>query len=347
MRLDALDACGAEGCVGLGYGVGQVDGAGGVLDDEALEAKRGAVDGGEADTEVVGEAAEEEPLKATLAEVSGETGRGEVVVFEEGGVGVDVAAKAFAQDEFGVWDVEAGMEGCAGGILQAVFGPESLRTVGGLDRLEGLPVVRGDEGDVLGGMPVLGEDDVVECLREGVDDGNNLIAFGYCEVPTRAEVVLDVDDEQSVGGLEGDRHGSQFISMLPESTAQIDDEKYYYCNRESDGNECKPPFSGGLNTRIVTSFKMLRIVLDIYGVIPMKIIICGRSVIPEVPCIRFVIHLVGVNDVIVPEIISRRIYPFDGINEAFGWKPAFFVACLLHGVAKFLSLTDKYGFCFV
>ena len=65
-----------------------------------------AVDGGVADAEVVGEAAEEEALQVALAEVAGETGGGAVVVFEEGGVAVDVAAEAFAKDEFGVGDVQ-------------------------------------------------------------------------------------------------------------------------------------------------------------------------------------------------------------------------------------------------
>ena len=87
---------GGEGCVGFGDGVRQVDGAGGVFDDEALEAEGDAVDGGVADAEVVGEAAEEEAMEAALAQVAGEAGRGEVVVFEEGGVGVDVAAEALA-----------------------------------------------------------------------------------------------------------------------------------------------------------------------------------------------------------------------------------------------------------
>ena len=125
-----------------------------------------------------------------------------------------MAAEAFAQDEFGVRDIEAGMEGCAGGVLQAVFGPQGLRAIGGLNRLEGLLVMRGGEGDVLGRMPVLGENDVVELLRESVDDGNNLIAFGDSECSTRHEVVLDVDDEESVVGLWGRRHGSLIVPLV-------------------------------------------------------------------------------------------------------------------------------------
>lgn len=216
--LDALDAIGDEGIVGLSDGVRQVDGAGGVFNDEALESEGGAVDGGVTDAEVVGQSAEEQSLQAALAQIPCKAGRGEVVVLEEGRVGVDVATKAFAEDQLGVGNVECRMEASAGGILQAVFGPERLRAVRSLDGLEGLLVMRGGEGDVLDGMPVLGEDNVVELLREGVDEGDDLIAVGYGEVAAYsvdcgAEVVLYVDDEQSVVRLEGDRHGSLIVPL--------------------------------------------------------------------------------------------------------------------------------------
>ena len=145
---------GCEGCVGFGYGVGEVDGAGGVFDDDGFEAEVFAVDGGVADAEVVGEAAEEEAIEFALAEVAGEAGGGDVVVFEEGGVAIDVGAEAFAEDEFGLRDFEGGVEGCSCGVLDAVIGPEGLdyffRAVGEFDGLVGLLVVGGGEGDVAG-----------------------------------------------------------------------------------------------------------------------------------------------------------------------------------------------------
>ena len=107
VRLDARNVCCGEGSVGFGDTVGQIDGAGGVFDDDGFEAEGFAVYGGEADAEVVGEAAEEEALQVALAQVTGQTGGGEVVVLEEGGVTVDVATEAFAEDEFGVGDVES------------------------------------------------------------------------------------------------------------------------------------------------------------------------------------------------------------------------------------------------
>ena len=182
--MHAKDACGGEDCVCLGYavgetaGAGKVDWAGGVFDDDGFEAEVVAVDGGVADAEVVGEAAEEEAGEAAFAEVAGEAGGSEVVVLEEGGVAVDVAAEAFSQDEFGVGDVQCWVEGRAFGVLEDVFGPEGLGTVGGFDGFEVPFVVGCGEGDVLGGVPVLGEDDVVEFLREGVDRGDDGVAVG-------------------------------------------------------------------------------------------------------------------------------------------------------------------------
>jgi len=43
-------------------------------------------------------------VQVALAEVAGEAGGGHVVVFEEGRVAVDVAAEAFAEDEFCMGD---------------------------------------------------------------------------------------------------------------------------------------------------------------------------------------------------------------------------------------------------
>jgi len=95
-RLNAADVCGGKGCIGFGDGVREVDGAAGIFDDDGFEAEVVAVDGGVADAEVVGEATEEEALQVAFAEVAGETGWGDVVVFEEGGVAVDVAAESFS-----------------------------------------------------------------------------------------------------------------------------------------------------------------------------------------------------------------------------------------------------------
>jgi hypothetical protein len=111
----------------------KVDGVGEVFEDEGFEAEAGGREGGEADAEVVGEAGEEETREAALAEIAGEAGGGCAVVFGEGGIAVDVFAKAFAEDELGVGDGEIGVEFGTESALDAVVGPEVLGAVGGLD----------------------------------------------------------------------------------------------------------------------------------------------------------------------------------------------------------------------
>ena len=96
-------------------------------------------------------------------------------------------------------DVERGMEQTAlFGVLEAVIWHRGFEhAVGDSDGLERLGAgVGGREGDMAGGMPVLGEEDVVEFACEGVNGGNDLIATGDGEDDTpfpatcRAEVVL-------------------------------------------------------------------------------------------------------------------------------------------------------------
>ena len=51
-------------------------------------------------------------------------------------------------------------------------------------------------------VPVLGEDDVGEFFGEGVDEGDDGVAVFDFEGAAWTEVVLEVDDEQRVVGLE-------------------------------------------------------------------------------------------------------------------------------------------------
>ena len=109
-----------------------------------------------------------------------------------------MGAEALAEDELGLREVEGGVEGCSVGVLDAMFGPEGLRAVGDLGGFVMLFVVGGGEGDVILGVPVLGEDYVREFCGEGVDDGDYGVAFFDGQCSTGAEVILDVYDEKRV-----------------------------------------------------------------------------------------------------------------------------------------------------
>ena len=188
---------GLNGC----DGAREADGAGKVVNDEDLKAQAGGRRGRVADAEVECEAGEEEAGEGAFAEVGGKTGGGDAVIFEESRVGVGVFSPAFAKDELRVGDVETGVEGGAGRVLEAVVGPKGLASVGSLDGAgEGLLAgVGAGEGDVAGRVPVLGEDDVLKAGGELIDAGNDLErAFDFERGTREHEVVLHVDDEKGV-----------------------------------------------------------------------------------------------------------------------------------------------------
>ncbi len=56
----------------------------------------------------------------------------------------------------------------------------------------------GGEGDVIFGVPVLGEDYVGEFCGEGVDGGDDGVAFFDGECSAGAEVVLEIDYQKRV-----------------------------------------------------------------------------------------------------------------------------------------------------
>ena len=174
-----MNACGGKGGVGGVDGVGQVDGAGEVFDDEGFEAEGRGGESGETDAEVVGDAGEEEAGEATGLEIGCQACGGGAIVFGEGGVAVYIALTAFSQNELGVGDGEVGVEFGAGGALDAVVGPEVLGAVGSLDGVgKRVKAVGAGEGDVVGGVPVLGEDHMVEAGGEGVDAGEDEVTAG-------------------------------------------------------------------------------------------------------------------------------------------------------------------------
>ncbi len=161
--------------------------------------RRRRVEGRVADAIVVRKAGEEDARETTLAEVAGETGLRGSVVFEKGGVGVDLAAEPFAQDQLGSAELKGGVEFRASTPLNAMVRPKGLRAIGKFDLLEGLfaGVGRG-EGVVVGGVPVLREDDVLETRRDGMDDRNDGVAVGNGKRTAGAEIILHVDDDENV-----------------------------------------------------------------------------------------------------------------------------------------------------
>jgi len=98
------------------------------------------------------------------------------------------------------------MQCCACGALHAVIGPQHLLSVGGGDAvIHGMARVGAGEGDVAGRVPVLREDDVREARGEHVDACDDRIAARHCQRAAGAEIILHVNNDEGVCGLDGDR----------------------------------------------------------------------------------------------------------------------------------------------
>ncbi len=204
-------------CMGDGAGgarsAGQIDGPGEVLENYGLKAEAMRVERAETYAEVIGQTDEEEAREFAFPEVAREAGAGVLVVLYESGVAVDVFAEAFAEQELRVRDVESGGNGGTGGALDAVVRPEVLNAVWDFYRVrERVFAVGAGEADVVDGVPVRGEEDMVELAGEGVDAGDDAVALLYRKWATGEEVGLHVNDEEGVGGPES-QHNEGNLSV--------------------------------------------------------------------------------------------------------------------------------------
>ncbi len=100
-----------------------LDAAAGVLDHHHLQACCRGVDRGEMDAVIGRQAAQEGAPEPTIAQIAAQPGRGLVVVFEEGGIGIDLGASALADNQLGPGRLQVGVEGGARGALHAVVRP--------------------------------------------------------------------------------------------------------------------------------------------------------------------------------------------------------------------------------
>jgi hypothetical protein len=109
-------------------------------------------------------------------------------------------------------NVEVGVQLRAAAALKAVVRPKRLFAVRRVDAVrEGLKTVCAGKGDVSCGVPVLGEDHVVEVRSKCVEAGDDVRAAGNgkgCGVlgATGQKIALHVDEQKGVGGEERQVH---------------------------------------------------------------------------------------------------------------------------------------------
>jgi hypothetical protein len=72
---------------------------------------------------------------------------------------------------------------------------------------------------MVGWMPILGKHDVVEPLGETIDRRNNFVTARHRQTSPRAEVILNVDDDQDVALAHGNLLAHPGLSLLFRQTA--------------------------------------------------------------------------------------------------------------------------------
>ena len=92
-----------------------------------------AVDGGVAHAEVIGQPGEKDACECSLAQIASETGARQAIIFVKGGIGVDRAATAFAQNQFCVVQLKMRVKRRAQASLHAVVGPKHMEAMDRLD----------------------------------------------------------------------------------------------------------------------------------------------------------------------------------------------------------------------
>jgi hypothetical protein len=114
-------------------------------------------------------------------------------------------AKALADHQRGMGNVERRVERRARCALHAMVRPQRLRAVGHGDALE-RPASRmlGGKRQVAGRMPVLGQHHMGEFGGEAVDGRDDLVAARHRQAAAGAEVVLHVHHDEDIGRADRD-----------------------------------------------------------------------------------------------------------------------------------------------
>src|SRR5262249_7035533 len=109
------------------------------------------------------------------------------------------SAETLAQNELGVRNLQVVVELRTSGVLNAMIRPQDLLSVVDRDGLERTFVaMRRRERVVAGRMPILRQHYVPETRGDAIDDRHDLIAARNGKLTARAEVILDIDDQQDV-----------------------------------------------------------------------------------------------------------------------------------------------------
>src|SRR5579875_1187891 len=135
------------------------------------------------------------------------------IVFNKGGVAVDLPSEALAEQKFSVRNVECRSDLRPGSSLQAMIRPERLGAIWHLHRVgERRHPMGAGEAYMSPRVPVGRQQHVVELACQGIYAGDDGIAIRNRQRSAGQKVRLHVDHEKSVSGPKC-QHGMSFLSV--------------------------------------------------------------------------------------------------------------------------------------
>lgn len=164
-----------------------IDRTAGVHENEDVKTRGTRVECGRFDAVVCGQSADEHPFDALVAQLLREPGAVKTAV------GVRFPIRSLAYDCCVRGDGQVGMKCRALGVADTMHRPTSVDI---LWRTRKAAMVRR--------MPIAGKDDGTEFIEHRVDDGNDGFAVGNRERTPGTKIILYVDYDECVSGLEFD-----------------------------------------------------------------------------------------------------------------------------------------------
>jgi hypothetical protein len=180
----------------------QVNSAAGVFDEVGSESETDCVQRGELHAIVSGQSGHVYVSDPLRFQVIAKPGGVAMAVIEEAAVAVDCWIGSLDEDAVPAALIQILGESSSRGFLDAVDGPKDLREAVEIDAVAWLSSgMIGREAAVIGGVPILSGHDDFETRLEKIHDRDDQIALGNRQRAAGDEVILDIDENESVHGV--------------------------------------------------------------------------------------------------------------------------------------------------
>jgi len=129
--------------------------------------------------------------------------------------------KALPYDHLCAGNIEARMKRRAACPHDAMVGPQNLRAIGEVDRLERSAAMGGGERRMSERMPVLGQDHDTELPGQTIDQRHHGVSIRHRKRSAGAKIILNVDDDQRVGGSNLDHCHRQKMASFRDAAKRL------------------------------------------------------------------------------------------------------------------------------